>query len=226
MREKMLKRKTESNSFLPHRFTGYWRLMKTRTWWIIQWIELLSWMRVCHYIMLQSLSEDVVAPVNNYLDIINNIFDWASLTKRRYRISPDHPNLSSSSVEDRIRYLDRHPSNEWAKQTKSTLYTATFELILLTDTLLKMSPTSLKVTNELLFRGAGLGTLAECLQLEYRVSQHFMRGHDFFEGVRALLVDKDKNPRWQPSKLEDVEVCFLAVLFSHVHLSELMFSSW
>ena len=71
------------------------------------------------------------------------------------------------------------------------------------STLQKRSPTSLRLTWELLRRGQKQ-SLEECLQMEYRVCQVCMRGIDFFEGVRAVLVDKDQSPRWQPSKLEDV----------------------
>jgi len=73
------------------------------------------------------------------------------------------------------------------------------------DTLAKMSPTSLKVTLEGLKRGGYTTSIGEDLQMEYRISQAFMReGSDFYRGIRAALVDKDGNPGWSPAKLEDV----------------------
>mmetsp|Transcript_3901 Transcript_3901/g.5098 ORF Transcript_3901/g.5098 Transcript_3901/m.5098 type:complete len:255 (+) Transcript_3901:131-895(+) len=73
------------------------------------------------------------------------------------------------------------------------------------DVLKKMSPTSLKVTLEGLRRGLEMHTIADCLKMEYRMSQGFMRdGSDFYEGIRAALVDKDYKPSWEPSMLEDV----------------------
>jgi len=67
----------------------------------------------------------------------------------------------------------------------------------------KMSPTSLKVTLEGLRRGGQLASIDECLQMEYRMAQRFMRGaSDFYEGVRAVLVDKDGDPKWNPAELE------------------------
>ena len=72
------------------------------------------------------------------------------------------------------------------------------------DTLAKMSPTSLKVTHRQLRKGAGLSSLAECLEMEYRICQWCMTGHDFYEGVRAVLIDKDNTPHWSPSTLEEV----------------------
>lgn len=65
------------------------------------------------------------------------------------------------------------------------------------------SPTSLKVTLEQLKRGKNL-SLEECFQMEVELSVQFMQHHDFFEGVRAILVEKDKNPQWLPTRLEDV----------------------
>ena len=43
-----------------------------------------------------------------------------------------------------------------------------------------------------------------CMVMEYRMSQACMAGREFYEGVRAMLVDKDRAPNWQPAALEDV----------------------
>ena len=67
-------------------------------------------------------------------------------------------------------------------------------------TLDKRSPVSLKISLELLRRNCGK-SLKECLAVEFRLSQKFSRNYDFFEGVRALLVDKDNDPGWQPRHL-------------------------
>ncbi|KAJ8036687.1 3-hydroxyisobutyryl-CoA hydrolase, mitochondrial [Holothuria leucospilota] len=67
----------------------------------------------------------------------------------------------------------------------------------------KMSPTSLKVSLRVMREGAKLSLPAD-LKMEYRVSQGCIRGKDFYEGVRALLVDKDGNPKWNPATLEEV----------------------
>lgn len=47
-------------------------------------------------------------------------------------------------------------------------------------------------------------TLEQCLQMEFREAYHFLHGSDFHEGVRALLIGKDLNPKWNPSRIEDV----------------------
>jgi enoyl-CoA hydratase/carnithine racemase len=67
------------------------------------------------------------------------------------------------------------------------------------------SPTSLKVTFEGLKRGGYTASIGEDLQMEYRMSQAFMKeGSDFYRGVRATLIDKDGKPEWSPARLEDV----------------------
>uniref|UniRef100_A0AAR2L4R1 3-hydroxyisobutyryl-CoA hydrolase n=1 Tax=Pygocentrus nattereri TaxID=42514 RepID=A0AAR2L4R1_PYGNA len=71
------------------------------------------------------------------------------------------------------------------------------------ETLAKMSPTSLKLTFRQMQMGAGM-SLQEVFVMEYRLSQACMRGSDFYEGVRAVIIDKDQNPKWKPSTLAEV----------------------
>lgn len=63
------------------------------------------------------------------------------------------------------------------------------------------SPTSASVIFEQLKRTRGL-TARECFDLEINMALHFCRGLDFVEGVRALLIDKDKKPKWKPTRLD------------------------
>jgi len=89
-------------------------------------------------------------------------------------------------------------------------------------TLQQMSPTSLKVTLEGLKRGARVPTIGEALKMEYRMSQAFMReGSDFYEGIRAALVDKDGNPKWSPASLEDVTETIVESYFEDLGANEL-----
>ena len=66
------------------------------------------------------------------------------------------------------------------------------------------SPLGLKVTLESLRRAAGR-ELADVLVTEYRVSCRFHLGHELREGVRAQVIDKDRQPRWEPPVLEEVD---------------------
>ncbi|XP_060784998.1 3-hydroxyisobutyryl-CoA hydrolase, mitochondrial isoform X2 [Neoarius graeffei] len=81
------------------------------------------------------------------------------------------------------------------------------------ETLLKMSPTSLKLTFRQLQAGASL-SLQEVLVMEYRLSQACMRGHDFYEGVRAVLIDKDQSPKWKPAALAEVSEQYVEESFA------------
>jgi enoyl-CoA hydratase/carnithine racemase len=86
----------------------------------------------------------------------------------------------------------------------------------LADTLTKkVSPLAVRLTFEQLKRG-GKMSLAECLEMEFRMTQHSMKDHDFFEGVRALLVDKDKKPKWKHASIDAVQESEIAKFFEHV----------
>lgn len=104
------------------------------------------------------------------------------------------------TMEDIISALEQD-GTEWALQQIEVLN--------------KMSPTSMKITLRQLQEGSKLN-LAECLKMEYRLSQRFMEGNDFYEGIRAVLVDKDNSPKWNPSSLADVskekEDCYFETL--------------
>ncbi len=79
-------------------------------------------------------------------------------------------------------------------------------------TLRIMSPTSLKLTLKEIRKGKSM-TFDECMIMEYRLSQSVLAGHDFYEGVRAQLVDKDRAPKWYPATLDAVEDSAVDSLF-------------
>jgi enoyl-CoA hydratase/carnithine racemase len=84
------------------------------------------------------------------------------------------------------------------------------------NSLSQKSPLSLKVTLAQLQKAKGL-SLAQCLQMDYDIVSHFMHGKDFYEGVRALLIDKDKKPHWNPERLEMVTEQMVAGYFTRSH---------
>jgi enoyl-CoA hydratase len=65
------------------------------------------------------------------------------------------------------------------------------------------SPTSLKLALAQMQRGRELD-FAACMRTEFRIVSRVMHGHDIYEGIRAVIIDKDQKPRWQPSALEGV----------------------
>jgi enoyl-CoA hydratase len=88
--------------------------------------------------------------------------------------------------------------------------------------LMAKSPTSLKVTLRQLTVGRDCD-VEQALRLEYRLTQHFMTAHDFYEGVRALLIDKDQLPRWQPASLAAVDDALVEAYFAPLGERELRF---
>ncbi|MXQ11011.1 enoyl-CoA hydratase/isomerase family protein [Microvirga makkahensis] len=67
----------------------------------------------------------------------------------------------------------------------------------------KKSPTSMSIAFEQVRRGASLD-FEEAMRTEFRIVSRIGDGKDFFEGVRAVLIDKDNQPRWEPATLEAV----------------------
>ncbi len=79
-------------------------------------------------------------------------------------------------------------------------------------TLQQKAPLSLKVTLAQMRKAKSM-SMADCIKMDYCLVGHFMQDHDFYEGVRALLVDKDKSPHWQPSSLSQVSSAKVADYF-------------
>ena len=90
-------------------------------------------------------------------------------------------------VEDILASLDE--GDDWARAQAAIIR--------------KMSPTSCKLTLAGLRMGRG-ATIEDALVTEYRMVCQIRNGHDFFEGVRAQLLDKDRNPLWSPATFEAV----------------------
>lgn len=84
------------------------------------------------------------------------------------------------------------------------------------------SPTSLAVTFRQLSEGRELA-FDDAIRHEYRLACRFLDGHDFAEGIRALVVDKDKAPRWEPPSLADIPDAELDRLFAPLDDGELEF---
>jgi enoyl-CoA hydratase len=72
------------------------------------------------------------------------------------------------------------------------------------DAMRQASPTSLKVALRNLRSAATFNRVEESFAQDYRIALACAAGHDFIEGIRATIVDKDRNPRWQPDKIEGV----------------------
>jgi enoyl-CoA hydratase/carnithine racemase len=100
--------------------------------------------------------------------------------------------ISSLEREMRIDYAD------WAHQTAKLMRSR--------------SPTLLSVTLRQLQLGAGM-SLADCFRMELGMAAHSFEQGDFIEGVRAVLIDRDNAPRWQPGRIEDVTEAMIDAFF-------------
>lgn len=115
--------------------------------------------------------------------------------------------FSHPTVEDMLAALDAE-TGVWAEKAAASMR--------------RVSPTSLKVAKQHLDRAIDLDFEANMV-LEYRMSQHFMAEHDFREGIRALVIDKDNAPHWRPARLQDVTEAAVEAYFAPLGDRELRF---
>ena len=84
------------------------------------------------------------------------------------------------------------------------------------DILKSRSPLSLSVSLEQLRRGARMASFEDVMRMEYRIACHIIRSHDFSEGVRAVIEDKDNAPMWSPASLSGVTSQMVEAMFAAV----------
>jgi enoyl-CoA hydratase len=84
------------------------------------------------------------------------------------------------------------------------------------------SPTSLKIAHRQINAGRDLG-FDDCMKMEWRIVNRVIAAHDFYEGTRAAIIDKDRKPRWQPARLEDVTDAQVTRYFAKLPGNELRF---
>lgn len=109
------------------------------------------------------------------------------------------------SVEAIVATLEAD-SSDWAKAQLATLRTK--------------SPQTLKVTFRHLREGAAMASFADEMRQEYRIASRVASRHDFQEGVRALIVDKDNKPTWNPASLDGVTDAILNDIFAPLPAGE------
>jgi enoyl-CoA hydratase len=90
-------------------------------------------------------------------------------------------------------------------------------------TLNEKSPRGMVVALKLLRLARASASLEQCLVREYRAALEVFKSDDFREGVRAAVIDKDRNPRWSPPQIEDVTPEMLAPYFAEIGADELVF---
>ena len=86
------------------------------------------------------------------------------------------------------------------------------------------SPETVKVALRQLREGASLESFEENMRMEYRIGWRKVQSHDFLEGVRAVIIDKDNDPKWNPASLEDVSAEDVSKYFEPLGENELSFT--
>ena len=90
-------------------------------------------------------------------------------------------------------------------------------------TLNEKSPRGMVVALRLLRLARASSSLEQCLVREYRAALEVFASDDFREGVRAAVIDKDRNPRWSPPAIEDVTPQMVTPYFAEIGAGELVF---
>ncbi|MGE4063996.1 MAG: enoyl-CoA hydratase/isomerase family protein [Rhodospirillaceae bacterium] len=155
------------------------------------------------------LADDAVSD----LDEISYLIGQFAEPVRNAPISNDRTSFSRhfdlDSVEAILASLEAENS-EWSAEQLKILKTK--------------SPTALKVTFRQIREGANL-SFEECMKMEWRIANRCAVGHDFYEGVRALLIDKDSTPRWKPASLAEVSDADVTAYFAPLPGNELDLSN-
>ncbi len=125
----------------------------------------------------------------NVSDILDNMATKdKNINKLSNEINKIGKHFSHNSIIDIIKSL-KSSLGEWEEKILKTLY--------------KKSPTSMAVSQKQLVKSKSM-TFEESLKMEFRICQAMMNKHDFYEGVRANLVEKDRLPKWSPAEIEMV----------------------
>jgi enoyl-CoA hydratase len=144
--------------------------------------------------LLDAMDWDEAGAFEKHLDVIERCF-W------------------KETVEDIFMALEAEPvagpSGEWAKAQLATLRTK--------------SPQTLKVAHRQLHRGLEMKTFEDNMRMEYRIGSRVVHRHDFQEGVRAVIVDKDNKPNWSPATLAGVTNTMLDEIFAPLGEGEITF---
>ena len=126
------------------------------------------------------------APLATLRPLIDDVFSHDSVT----------------TIVARLQDVATHEHRQWATDTVNLLHTR--------------SPLGMAVTLEMLRRSRALNlNLEQCFALELHLDRQWFDRGDLIEGVRALIIDKDKNPHWNPPTLNELDPAQVASFFTH-----------
>ena len=185
-------------SRLPGRVGQYLALTGAR----IDGADCLAVGLATHYLPSASLVEvkaAIASNPENVAAILNEARVGAPLAKIvETRTQIDR--LFASDVCEEIFAALEKDGGEWATKELAGLRTK--------------SPQTCKVALRQLFNGVNFANFADNMRMEYRIASRVLTRHDFIEGVRSVIIDKDNAPRWNPATPEGVTDALLDEIFA------------
>jgi enoyl-CoA hydratase len=163
----------------------------------------------CHYLGLAShyipseRLDDVKAQIAARPERIEGILGTASVTPPEPKIADAMININRAFASDKLEEVVaalEAMDGEWAENQRSTLGSK--------------SPQACKVSLRLLADGAEMHDFADEMAREYAVAAKVVQRPDFAEGVRAVLIDKDNAPRWNPETPQGVTDHMIDTIFA------------
>lgn len=137
----------------------------------------------------------------------------------REAFAPAHRETEDSAVRAIAHHFSHETLDGVLASLKAASATDAFAARTL-ETMLTRSPTSLRVTFRQIREGQGK-PMDDCMRMEFRIVNRMLAGHDFYEGIRAALIDKGDTPRWSPKRVEDVDDAAVAHYFEPLGDKEL-----
>ena len=185
-------------SRLPGRVGAYLALTGAR----IDGADCLAVGLATHYLTSKTLA-DVKAQIASTPADIDTILKAHSVGAPLAKIVEARPHIdrlfASDRYEDILDALAADPS-EWAAKTLGGLVTK--------------SPQTCKVALRQLAHGVNFADFADNMRMEYRIASRVLTRHDFIEGVRAVIIDKDNAPKWNPATPQGVTDALLDEVFA------------
>jgi enoyl-CoA hydratase len=143
---------------------------------------------------------------------VRAVIDRFATGERAGPVAALRPSIDRWFAHDRIQDIFSALRQDGSELAQSTL-----------KTLNSKSPRGMVVALRLLRLARTAPSLEDCLVREYRAALEVFRSEDFREGVRAAVIDKDRNPRWSPARIEDVTEAMIAPYFADIGVDELVF---
>jgi enoyl-CoA hydratase len=146
-------------------------------------------------------------------DEIKRLIDSFATGETAGPVAAMQANVDAWFAHDRMQDIVAALRRDGSEQAASTL-----------KALSEKSPRGMVVTLKLLRMARASASLEECLVREYRAALQVFASDDFREGVRAAVIDKDRNPKWSPAAIEDVTPEMMAPYFAEIGADELKFN--